>query len=145
MRVLFTMIVAVALAGCASVARQLDYPSTWPDADVWVGEHQYALWFHPERQTVLLRRGPPQRLAVALAEGWTIYSNDRTEPTLVWGRAADAVLQQIGCYGVDMQGSDQVREVNFVCPQAVDIQREVAARRDQWRAGVRTDMPPLPS
>lgn len=132
---------AFLVTGCASVRSTLEYPATWPDADVRVGPYQYALWFHPTQPRVLLRRGPPAQLGVALAEGWTVYGADASEPTPIWFAGADGVLQQIGCQADDITGQDQIREVTYRCIEGVDVQREVALRRELWREGVRVDEP----
>lgn len=144
-RAAIAALAAILAASCASVQSTLDYPATWPDADVRVGVHQYALWFHPERRSVLLRRGPPARLGMALAEAWTVYAADASEPAIVWTTAADAVLQQLGCHAIDISGQDQIREVAFTCVEGVNVMQEVGARRTTWQAGVSVPDPLRPA
>jgi len=137
----FVLAAMVALGACASTQRTLSYSAGWPDADVYVGESRYQIWFHERDQTVLVVRGDPRPLGQLMAENLTIYSQDRSPGILVWGAAANAVLTQFGCYGTEVTGSDQMREIAYTCPQPVDVGAEVAARRDEWRRGVRVPAP----
>lgn len=141
MKTLAALTAIAVVSACASVQATLDYPATMPDADVHVGGHQYALWFHPDEQRLLMRRGPPEQLGVALAEGWAIYGADETEPTQVWRAGADAVLAQMGCQSDDVSGSDQIREFTYTCRADIDPKREITIRRELWREGVRTADP----
>lgn len=141
MRLASLLFAALTLAACASVQRTLSYPATMPDADIHVGTHRYQAWFHPERPTILLQRGPPQQMGRALAQNWTVYSNDRSEPSPVWIVAADALLRPLGCHTVDLSGQDQMREATYVCVSALDMRSAIAERRAEWRQGVRVDDP----
>lgn len=132
---------AFIMTGCASVQRTLSYPATQADADVWVGGHRYAIWFHPQRPTLLVQRGPPQHMSLALAQNWTVYSNDESEPTLIWRTAADAVLQPIGCSVYDVTGQDQMREFTYRCQEGVNVMAAVEQHRYEWRQGVRVANP----
>lgn len=132
---------ALTLSACASVQRTLSYPSQMADASVNVGGHPFAIWFHEEDPTILIQRGPGQSLNRALAQNWTMYANDQSEPEAYWRAAANAVLQPIGCQPVEVTGADQMREVSFRCLEGVNVQQEVAARREQWRQGLRMDEP----
>lgn len=136
------LIAAVAgLAACASTQRTLSYDAGMPDADVYVGEDRYQVWFHDRDQTVLVVRGQPRSLGLLMAENMTIYSQDTSPGILVWGAAANAVLQPIGCYATEVTGADQMREIEYTCPQPVDIAAQVDAHREQWRRGVRVPAP----
>ncbi len=135
------LIAALALlAACASTWRTLGYDGM-PDADVWVGEGRYQVWFHPSEQRVLVQRGPPMHFADLLAQNVTIYARDRSPGILWWGQAANAVLRPIGCYATEVTGADQMREVEYVCPQPVNVEAQVATHREQWRQGVRVAAP----
>jgi len=135
------ILAALALtAACASTWHTLSYEGM-PDADVWVGEDRYQVWFHQTDQTVLVQRGPPAHVADLLAQNVTIYAQDRSPGILWWGAAANAVLRPIGCYATEVTGADQMREVQYVCPQPVDVAAQVAAHREQWRRGVRVAAP----
>lgn len=125
------------LAGCASTQRTLSYPATWPDADVYVGEQRYQVWFHESDSTVLVLRGDPRPLGQLMAENLTVYANDRSPGILAWGAAANAVLNQMRCGATEVTGADQMREIAYVCDGDVNVGAEVAARREQWRRGVR--------
>jgi hypothetical protein len=142
MRLRFALLAALlTVSACASVQRTLSYPSQYADAAVSVGGHQFAVWFHEENPTLLLQRGPGQQLNRALAQNWTMYANDQSEPEIYWRTAANAVLQPIGCQAVEVTGADQMREVSFRCLEGVNVKQEVAARREQWRQGLRMDEP----
>lgn len=135
------MFAALALLGaCASTWHTLSYEGD-PDADVWVGESRYQVWFHPTDQTVLVQRGAPASMTRAILQNITIYSQDTSPGVRVWGAAANAVLQPIGCYATEATGSDQIREIHYVCQQPVDVAAQVAAHREEWRRGVRVDAP----
>lgn len=135
------LLALVFLAGCASTQRTLSYNAGMPDADVYVGEQRYQVWFHERDQTVLVQRGDPRPLGQLLAQNMTIYAADTSPGILTWGAAANAVLTQIGCYGTEVTGSDQMREIAYTCPQAVDVNAQVAQRRADWRRGVRVVAP----
>lgn len=137
----FVLAAAFTMSGCASVQNTLSYPATFPDADVWVGMHRYAIWFHPDRPTMLVQRGAPHQMGRALAENWTIYARDQSEPTLIWRTAADAVLQPIGCRVYDITGDDQMREMSYQCAEGVDALAAVGQHREQWRQGIRVANP----
>jgi hypothetical protein len=133
---------ALALLGaCASTQRTLSYNAGMPDADVWVGEDRYQVWFHDTDQTVLVQRGAPATLGQLMATNMTVYANDRSPGILWWGAAANAVLRPIGCYATEVTGADQMREVQYVCPQPVDVGAQVAAHREEWQRGVRVAAP----
>lgn len=135
------MFAALALLGaCASTWHTLSYEGM-PDADVWVGESRYQVWFHPTDQTVLVQRGAPAPFTQALLQNVTIYAQDSSPRVLWWGAAANAVLQPIGCYATEAIGADQMREIQYVCPQPVDVTAQVAAHREEWRRGVRVAAP----
>ena len=131
----------LALSACASTQRTLSYNAGMPDADVLVGEQRYQVWFHERDQTVLVLRGNPRPLGQLMAENMTIYANDTSPGILWWGAAANAVLQPIGCYATEVTGADQMREIEYVCPQPVDVGGAVAQRREEWRRGVRVAAP----
>jgi hypothetical protein len=82
-------------------------------------------------------------LGSLLAQNATIYANDRTLGPLWWGSAANAVLTQIGCYGVEVseENRTQMREVSYTCAAGVDVTAELAARRAEWRRGVHVPAP----
>ncbi|MGE0740235.1 MAG: hypothetical protein AB7O98_02745 [Hyphomonadaceae bacterium] len=134
----------LSLAACASAQRTLTYPATWSDADVFVGQHRYQVWFHQTDSTILLQRGSPRPLGQLLAQNVTIYAADNSEAEPYWRAAADAVLQQMGCQATEITGADQMREAHYVCATAVDVGSEVAQRRAAWRQGVRVDDPNTP-
>jgi hypothetical protein len=129
------------LAACASTQRTLSYNAGWPDADVWVGGDRYQVWFHERDQTVLVQRGQPRPLGQLLAENMTVYAQDRSPGILVWGAAANAVLNPIGCAATEVTGADQMREISYACAQPINVQTTVAARREEWRRGVRVAAP----
>lgn len=131
----------VLAAGCASTQRTLSYNAGWPDADVYVGEDRYQVWFHERDQTVLVQRGNPRPLGQMLAQNVTVYAADRSPGILIWGAAANAVLQPLGCYATEVSGADQMRELTYRCNGAVNVNAEVAARREEWRRGVRVAAP----
>ncbi|MGE0595870.1 MAG: hypothetical protein AB7P07_05880 [Hyphomonadaceae bacterium] len=142
MRIAAAMLAAVfMLSACASVQRQLSYTNDQPDADIYVGGYRYAAWFHPSDPTLLLQRGAPHSLGRALVQNWTVYSNDASEPSVVWRAAADAVLQPIGCQTTEITGADQIREITYSCMQGVNVMAAVGQYRQQWRQGVRVDDP----
>lgn len=132
-----------ALGACASTQRAMSYEGGNPDADVFVGNQRFQVWFHHEDQTVLVQRGDPQPLASLLAQNATIYANDATLPPLWWGAAANAVLTQIGCYGSEVSKAErtQLREVTYTCPEPVDVGAQIAQRRAEWRRGVHVEAP----
>lgn len=135
--------VLFALSACASTQRALSYSAGYPDADVFVGNQRFQLWFHERDQTVLIQRGDPQPLGSLLTQNATIYARDATLGPLWWGAAANAVLTQFGCYGAEVSEDDrsQMREVSYTCPQPVDVGAQVAQRREEWRRGVRVPPP----
>jgi hypothetical protein len=131
----------LALGACATAQRSLSYPAGYPDADVFVGNQRFQIWFHERDQTVLVQRGDPQPLGQLLAQNATIYANDATLGPLWWGAAANAVLTQFGCHGATVDGEGQVREVAYTCPTPVDVDAQVAAQRQQWRRGIHVEPP----
>jgi hypothetical protein len=137
----FLLVVLFALGACASTQRTLSYRAGMPDADVYVGDQRFQVWFHERDQTVLVVRGDSQPLGVLLAQNLTVYANDRTLGILWWGAAANAVLTQFGCYGTEVTGSDQMREIEYACRAPVDVNAQVAQRREEWRRGVRVPAP----
>jgi hypothetical protein len=137
----FLLVALSALGACASTQRTLSYNAGMPDADVYVGDQRYQVWFHDRDQTVLVLRGNPRPLGQLMAENMTVYANDRSPGILWWGAAANAVLTPIGCYGTEVTGSDQMREIQYTCPQPVDVGGQVAQRREDWRRGVRVPPP----
>lgn len=137
----FLLVALFALGACASTQRTLSYNAGMSDADVYVGDQRYQVWFHDRDQTVLVLRGDPRPLGQLMAENLTVYANDRSPGILWWGAAANAVLTQIGCYGTEVTGSDQMREIQYTCPQPVDVRTQVQQRREEWRRGVRVAAP----
>lgn len=139
----FLLACLFALSACATAQRTLSYSAGYPDADVFVGNQRFQIWFHDRDQTVLVQRGDPQPLAQLLAQNATVYANDATLGPLWWGAAANAVLTQIGCYGTEVGASDQaqLREITYTCPQPVDVQEQVSQRRAEWRRGVHVEQP----
>jgi hypothetical protein len=137
----FLLVGLFALGACASTQRTLSYNAGMPDADVLVGDQRYQVWFHDRDQTVLVLRGDPRPLGQLMAQNMTVYANDRSPGILWWGAAANAVLTQIGCYGTEVTGSDQMREIQYTCPQPVDVGAQVAQRREEWRRGVHVPPP----
>jgi hypothetical protein len=135
------LVAALALSACASTQRTLSYDAGMPDADVYVGDQRFQVWFHDRDQTVLVVRGDTQALGLLLAQNMTVYANDRTLGILWWGAAANAVLTQFGCYGTEVTGADQMREIEYTCREPVDVQAQVAQRREEWRRGVRVPAP----
>jgi hypothetical protein len=135
------LVAALALSACASTQRTLSYDAGMPDADVHVGDQRFQVWFHDRDQTVLVVRGDTQALGLLLAQNMTVYANDRTLGILWWGAAANAVLTQFGCYGTEVTGADQMREIEYTCREPVDVNAQVAQRRDEWRRGVRVPAP----
>lgn len=129
------------VSGCASSQRILTYPATWPDADVTVGVQRYQVWFHGEDATLLVQRGEPRPLGQLMAQNVTIYAADTSPGILVWGAAANAVLNQIGCGATEVTGADQMREIAYSCAASVNVAAEVASRREEWRRGVRVEAP----
>jgi len=128
------------LSACASTWHSLSYEGM-PDADVWVGQDRYQVWFHSTDETVVVHRGAPAPYPQMVAQNVTIYAQDRSRGILWWGAAANAVLRPIGCYATEVTGADQMREVQYTCPQPVDVAAQVAANREQWRQGVRVPAP----
>ncbi|MCC6788233.1 MAG: hypothetical protein IT547_10375 [Hyphomonadaceae bacterium] len=137
----FLLVALFALGACASTQRTLSYNAGMPDADVYVGDQRFQVWFHEHDQTVLVVRGDSQPLGVLLAQNMTIYANDRTLGILWWGAASNAVLTQFGCYGTEVTGSDQMREIEYTCRNPVDVNAQVAQHREEWRRGVRVAAP----
>lgn len=135
------LVALLALSACASTRRPLSYHGGMPDADVYVGDQRFQVWFHDRDQTVLVVRGEPRSLGLLMAENMTLYANDRTLGILWWGAAANAVLTQFGCYGTEVTGADQMREVQYTCRDPVDVNAQVAQRREEWRRGVRVPPP----
>lgn len=140
-RSLILAALALLTAACASTQRTLSYNAGMSDADVFVGEDRYQVWFHETDRTVLVLRGEPRPLGQLMATNMTIYAQDASPGILWWGAAANAVLRPIGCYATEVTGSDQMREVQYVCPNPVEVQAQVAANRAQWRQGVRVPAP----
>jgi hypothetical protein len=130
------------LGACASTLHTLSYRGD-PDADVWVGEGRYQVWFHRTDQTVLVQRGAPASMVRATLQNVTIYAQDTSPGIRIWGAAANAVLQPIGCYATEATGADQMREIHYVCREPVDVAAQVAAHRAEWRQGVRVPAPEM--
>lgn len=137
----FLLVALFALGACASTQRTLSYSAGMPDADVYVGGARYQVWFHERDSTVLVVRGDPRPLGQLMAENMTIYARDSSPGIVIWGAAANAVLNQIRCGATEVVGADQMREISYVCDAGVNVGAEVAARREQWRAGVRVPAP----
>lgn len=135
------LVAALALSACASTQRTLSYNAGMPDADVYVGDQRFQVWFHDRDQTVLVVRGEPRSLGLLMAQNMTIYANDRSLGILWWGAAANAVLTQFGCYGTEVTGADQMREIEYTCREPVDVATQVAQHREEWRRGVRVPAP----
>jgi hypothetical protein len=135
------LVAVLALSACASTQRTLSYRGGMPDADVYVGDQRFQVWFHHRDQTVMVMRGEPRSFGMLMAENMTVYANDRTLGILWWGAAANAVLTQFGCYGTEVTGADQMREIQYTCREPVDVQAQVAQRREEWRRGVRVPPP----
>lgn len=137
------LVCVFALSACATTQRALSYNSGYPDADVFVGNQRFQLWFHERDQTILIQRGDPQPLGSLLTQNATVYANDTTLGPLWWGAAANAVLTQFDCYGVEVSEEDrtQMREVTYTCEQPVDVGVQVAQRRAEWRRGVHVAAP----
>lgn len=131
----------IALGACATAQRALSYPAGYPDADVVVGNQRFQVWFHREDQTVFVQRGDPQPFGQLLAQNATIYSRDATLGPLWWAAAANAVLMEFSCYGTELNGEGQSREVTYTCPQPIDVNAQIAARREAWRRGVHVEAP----
>jgi hypothetical protein len=129
------------LAACSSTQHTLTYNAGMPDADVWVGDDRYQVWFHDTDQTVLVLRGAPAPLGQLMAANMTVYAQDASPGILWWGAAANAVLRPIGCYATEVTGADQMREVQYVCPQPMNVEAQVATHRELWRQGVRVAAP----
>jgi hypothetical protein len=134
---------AFALGACASAQRVLSYNNGYPDADVFVANQRFQLWFHERDQTILIQRGDPQPLGSLLAQNATLYANDATLGPLWWGAAANAVLTQFGCYGteVSQENRSQRREVSYTCSEPVDVAAQITQRRAEWRRGVHAPAP----
>lgn len=137
----FLVVALFALGACASTQRTLSYNAGWPDADVHVGDQRFQVWFHERDRTVLVLRGDPRPLGQLMAQNMTVYAGDRTLGILWWGAAANAVLNPMGCHATEVTGADQMRELEYVCAAPVDVAAEVAARREDWRRGVRVEPP----
>jgi hypothetical protein len=139
----FLAVALFALSACSTTQRALTYSAGRPDADVFVANQRFQVWFHDRDQTVLIQRGDPQPLGSLLAQNTTIYANDAMLGPLWWGAAANAVLMQFGCYGDEVGEADvrQMREVSYVCPEPVDVGAQVAQRREEWRRGVHVEAP----
>ena len=139
----FLAVALFALGACATTQRALSYNSGYPDADVFVGNQRFQLWFHERDQTILIQRGDPQPLGSLLTQNATVYANDATLGPLWWGAAANAVLTQFGCYGEEVSEADrsQMREVSYTCPEPVDVGARVAQQRAEWRRGVHVEAP----
>ena len=135
------LVAVLALSACASTQRTLSYQGGMPDADVYVGDQRFQVWFHDRDQTLLVVRGEPRSLGLLMAQNMTVYANDRSLGILWWGAAANAVLTQFGCYGTEVTGSDQMREVEYTCQNPVDVNAQVAQHREEWRRGVRVPPP----
>lgn len=135
------LVALLALSACASTRRPLSYQGGMPDADVYVGDQRFQVWFHGRDQTVLVVRGEPRSLGLLMAENMTLYANDRSLGILWWGAAANAVLTQFGCYGTEVTGADQMREIQYACREPIDVNAQVAQRREEWRRGVRVEPP----
>lgn len=129
------------LGACASTQRVLSYNAGMPDADVYVGDQRYQVWFHERDQTVLVLRGDPRPLGQLLAQNLTVYAADRSPGILWWGAAANAVLAPLGCAATEVTGADQMREVEYRCQSAVDIGAQVDAHREEWRRGIHVAAP----
>jgi len=141
MRLVFVLATLLMISACASAQRTLSYSAGWPDADVMVGQDRYQVWFHDRDQTVLVVRGEPRPLGQMMAQNMTVYAGDASPGILWWGAAANAVLQPLGCYGTEVTGADQMREIEYVCQGEVNVRAEVAARREAWRRGVHAAAP----
>jgi hypothetical protein len=139
----FLAVALFALSACGTTQRALTYNAGRPDADIFVANQRFQLWFHERDQTVLVMRGDPQPLGSLLAQNATVYANDRTLGPLWWGAAANAVLTQFGCYGAEVSEADspQMREVSYTCPGPVSVGAQIAQRREEWRRGVHVPAP----
>jgi hypothetical protein len=114
---------ALTIAACGTTQRALSYNNSYPDADVFVDNQRFQLWL--------------------LAQNATVYARDTTLGPFWWGAAANAVLTQIGCYGVEVSEEErsQLREVSYTCPEPVDVATQGEQRRAEWRRGVRVSAP----
>ena len=137
----FLVAAVLAVSGCASTQSLLSYPAGRSDADVMVGRERYQVWFHESQPTVLVQRGEPRPLGQMIAQNVTVRANDPSPGILSWGAAANAVLNQIGCGATEVTGSDQMREIAYTCTAGVNVNAEVAARREEWRRGVTVAAP----
>lgn len=139
----FLAVALFALSACGTTQRALSYNAGRPDADVFVANQRFQLWFHERDQTILVMRGDPQPLGSLLAQNATVYANDATLSPVWWGAAANAVLTQFGCYGAEVSAADspQMREVSYTCPEPVNVGAQVAQRREEWRRGIHVPAP----
>jgi hypothetical protein len=139
----FLAVALFALGACGTTQRALSYDAGRPDADVFVANQRFQIWFHERDQTMLIMRGDPQPLGSLLAQNATVYANDATLGPLWWGAAANAVLTQFGCYGAEVSAADspQMREVGYTCPEPLDVGAQIEQRREEWRRGVHVEAP----
>jgi hypothetical protein len=131
------------VTACGTTQRVLDYDGGRPDADVFVGNQRFQVWFHGREQKLMIMRGDPQPMGSLVAQNATIYANDATLGPLWWGAAANAVLTQFGCYGSEVSEAErtQLREVTYTCPEGVDVGAQIAQQREAWRRGIHVDPP----
>jgi len=142
MRIRALLLVSLlALGACASTQRTFTYRGGMPDADVYVGEDRYQIWFHEREQRLMVQRGNPAPLGALVAQNITVYARNTSPGILRWGQAANAVLRPIGCHATEVTGADQMREVEYQCREQVNVNAEVQQRREEWRRGVRVDAP----
>lgn len=135
----------VALGSCASVGRAMSYGSDLADAKVSVGARQFAVWVHDVDRTLLINRNNGASMGQGLADGLTFGAAGGL-PAPLFRAAADAVLSTMGCKALDVYqlgGQGVSWEATYECPDGVDPRKEVATRRDAWRAGLTTPNPLL--
>lgn len=132
-----SVVVAAALSGCgAGFARLGTYGGERADALTEVDGRKYSLFVHPADDTVLIQRGLGAALGQAVAEGATFGAVSMQEPKPVWRRAADWLLNPVGCMTTDVYELERISwEAPFVCPQGVDIRKLVQDNRSTLREG----------
>lgn len=131
------VLIASTLAGCgAGFARLGTYGNERADALTDVDGRKYSLFVHPTDDTILVQRGLGGALGQAVAEGATLGAVSMQEPKPIWRRAADWLLNPVGCATTDVYELERISwEAPFTCPAGVDIRRLVQDNRTTLRQG----------
>lgn len=120
MRALLILVSVLAVGGCAANSRLSSYGMRFADAKVYVGRAGYAVWVHPEDDTIIIQEQMGGAVAGSFFEGLTLGAAN-TAPPITFPRLAGSVfLAQFECRPIDVyQLEDISTEMRFDCPDGV--------------------------